>query len=58
MLKCNVCGEEFQVTKEGHYISRDNGTSGVMDIFFQKKRKSQFMIPLTARLVDASIFPR
>lgn len=37
MLKCNVCGEEFPATKAGHYISRDNGTSGVMATFSKEK---------------------
>lgn len=28
MLKCKICGKEFEANLERHYISRDNGKSG------------------------------
>lgn len=29
MLKCKICGKEFEANLERHYISRDNGKSGL-----------------------------
>lgn len=29
MLKCNVCGHEFDATIENHYIARNNGYVGI-----------------------------
>lgn len=29
MLRCKVCGCEFDTTVENHYISRDNGKTGL-----------------------------
>lgn len=33
MLKCKICGCEFNAVKEKHYISRDNGKTGVVAAF-------------------------
>lgn len=33
MLKCKICGTEFPVIKEKHYISRDNGKTGLSSAF-------------------------
>lgn len=33
MLKCKICGCEFNAVKEKHYISRDNGKTGVVAVF-------------------------
>lgn len=30
MLKCNVCGHEFEPTVENHYIARNEGAYGIM----------------------------
>lgn len=30
MLKCGICGCEFNAIKERHYISRDEGKAGVV----------------------------
>lgn len=30
MLKCKVCGTDYQPRKDEHYISRDNGKSGIV----------------------------
>lgn len=27
-MKCNVCGFEFEATKERHYIAREKGSKG------------------------------
>ena len=32
MLKCKICGCEFNATKEGHYVSRDEGLTGISAI--------------------------
>lgn len=29
MLKCKICGKEFEANLERHYIARDNGKSGL-----------------------------
>lgn len=29
MLKCKICGCEFNAVKETHYITRDNGKIGI-----------------------------
>lgn len=36
MLKCKICGCEFNAVKEKHYISRDNGKVGLMAAFESK----------------------
>lgn len=33
MLKCKICGCEFNAVKERHYISRDNGKVGLATAF-------------------------
>ena len=33
MLKCEICGTEFPAVKEKHYVSRDNGKSGLAASF-------------------------
>lgn len=33
MLKCKICGCEFNAVKERHYISRDNGKIGLTTMF-------------------------
>lgn len=33
MLKCKICGCEFNAVKERHYISRDNGKAGLAAVF-------------------------
>lgn len=33
MLKCKVCGCEFNAITERHYIARDNGKSGLAVAF-------------------------
>lgn len=33
MLKCKICGCEFNAVMEKHYISRDNGKIGVVAVF-------------------------
>lgn len=33
MLKCKICGTEFPAIKEKHYISRDNGKTGLSSAF-------------------------
>ncbi len=33
MLKCKICGCEFNAVKERHYISRDNGKVGLATVF-------------------------
>ena len=29
MLRCKICGKEFEATNERHYIARDNGKTGL-----------------------------
>ena len=31
MLECKICGYKFNAVEERHYISRDNGKSGLAD---------------------------
>ena len=33
MLKCKICGYEFNAVKERHYISRNNGKVGLATAF-------------------------
>ena len=33
MLKCKICGTEFPAIKERHYITRDNGKTGLSSAF-------------------------
>ncbi len=33
MIKCNVCGCEFNAVVERHYIARDNGNVGLVAAF-------------------------
>ncbi len=33
MLRCKICGCEFNAVKERHYISRDNGKVGLTAAF-------------------------
>ncbi len=33
MLKCKICGCEFHAINEKHYISRDNGKTGLATAF-------------------------
>lgn len=33
MLKCKVCGCEFEASKKDHYVSRSNGKTGLMSSF-------------------------
>lgn len=32
MLKCKICGHEFMATNERHYVSRDEGLTGISAI--------------------------
>lgn len=32
MLKCKICGKEFEATNERHYIARDNCKTGLVNI--------------------------
>ena len=32
MLKCKICGKEFEATNERHYIARDNCKTGLANI--------------------------
>lgn len=32
MLKCKVCGKEFEATVKGHYIARDNIKQGAVTV--------------------------
>lgn len=32
MLKCKVCGKEFEATTKGHYIARDNIKQGAVTV--------------------------
>lgn len=31
-MKCNVCGLDFEATKERHYIARENGSKGFSNL--------------------------
>lgn len=33
MIKCKICGHEFEPIIDKHYISRDKGESGVVTVF-------------------------
>lgn len=33
MLKCKICGTEFPAVKDGHYITRDDGKTGLASAF-------------------------
>lgn len=33
MLKCKICGREFEASKKDHYVSRSNGKTGLMSSF-------------------------
>lgn len=33
MLKCKICGNEFQAKSDSHYISRDGGKVGLIATF-------------------------
>lgn len=39
MIKCKVCGHEFQPTLKNHYISRDSCESGVVTVFKSEEGK-------------------
>lgn len=30
MLKCKICGKEFEANLDRHYVARDNGKTGVI----------------------------
>lgn len=36
-MKCKVCGKDFEPVKELHYISIDNETSGVSNVFHKNE---------------------
>ena len=36
-MKCKVCGKDFELVKELHYISRDDETSGVSNIIHKNE---------------------
>lgn len=39
MLKCKICGTEFPAVKDKHYISRDNGKTGIATAFSGDEEK-------------------
>lgn len=41
MLKCKICGSEFPVIKEKHYIARENGANGGLNQSFHGKQEEQ-----------------
>lgn len=38
MLECKICGCKFNAVEERHYISRDNGKSGLAIVVQERKR--------------------
>ena len=40
MLECKICGCKFNAVEERHYISRDNGKSGLAVAFGSELRKN------------------
>lgn len=48
MLECKICGCKFNAVEERHYISRDNGKSGLAVAFGSepvRRTKSNVRIP-------------
>lgn len=41
-IKCKVCGNEFNPTVERHYISRDEGNTGVIDVLVSKQEEKLY----------------
>lgn len=39
MLKCKICGTEFQAIEERHYIVRDNGRTGAVAVISKDEEK-------------------
>lgn len=39
MLKCKICGTEFQAVKANHYIGRDNGKTGLSIALVNEEEK-------------------
>ena len=46
MLKCKICGTEFQAIKEKHYISRDSGKTGLAAALGSTVEERGYMIHL------------
>ena len=42
MLECKICGCKFNAVKERHYISRDNGKSGLAVAFGSEPEKKLY----------------
>lgn len=40
MLECKICGCKFNAVEERHYISRDNGKSGLAVAFGSEPEKN------------------
>ena len=38
MIKCKVCGRDFAIFPERHYVCRDFGRTGLKEAFFGKER--------------------
>lgn len=47
MLECKICGCKFNAVEERHYISRDNGKSGLA-VAFGSEPEENCTILLTA----------
>lgn len=41
-IKCKVCGNEFNPIVERHYISRDEGNTGVIDALVSKPEEKLY----------------
>lgn len=41
-IKCKVCGNEFNPIAERHYISRDEGNTGVFDALVSKPEEKLY----------------
>lgn len=54
MLECKICGCKFNAVEERHYISRDNGKSGLAVAFGSEPEKNcttlLTALPAAARL--------
>lgn len=42
MLECKICGCKFNAVEERHYISRDNGKSGLAVAFGSEPEKKLY----------------
>lgn len=39
---CSICGADIQLTKETHYIARDNGKTGLTSAFTQNDEEQLY----------------